>query len=68
MKKEIPQLKALRPRIPVETILEVVCQEFDCGEENVLMKGHKRNRARDTAIFLTRSYSGVSYKDLGEYF
>ncbi len=66
--KEIPQLKALRPRITVETIVEAICREFGCGEERILKKGHKRNYARDFAIFIARNHSGISCKDLGRFF
>ena len=63
--KAIPQLKVLRPRIPVGAIVEAVSREFDGDEERILEKGHKRNTARDIAISLSRSHSGVSCSDLG---
>ncbi|MFQ6615876.1 MAG: transposase [Fidelibacterota bacterium] len=66
--KEIPQLRAIRPRISVETIVQAVCKEFDCAKEKILAKGLQRNRAREIAIFLSRSHSGVSSKNLGKFF
>ena len=31
--KEIPQLKKLKPRVPLETVANAVCEEFGCNEE-----------------------------------
>jgi len=66
--KEIPQLKKLKPKVPLKTILEAVCQEFECTEERVQMKGRKRNKAREVAIYLARELTGLSCKQLGTYF
>jgi REP-associated tyrosine transposase len=66
--KEIPQLKKLKPKIPLETILNAVCQEFDCGQEQIATKGRKKNKAREVAIYFARALSGLSGKDLGLFF
>lgn len=66
--KEVPELKALRPRIAVQTIVEAVCKEFGCGEEEILAKGHRGNRARAVAIFLSTTHSGMSRGNLGKFF
>jgi len=66
--KEIPQLKKLKPKVAPETVVQAVCQEFDCGPEQVIIKGRKKNKAREVAIYLSRTLSGLSGKDLGLYF
>jgi hypothetical protein len=66
--KEIPQLKKLKPKVPLETILAAVCGEFGCNQEQILTKGRKKNKARKVAIYLARDLSGMSGKDLGLYF
>lgn len=66
--KEIPQLKKLRPRVSLETILQAVCNEVGCSREQIREKGRKRNEAREIAIYLARDLSGLRCKDLGEFF
>lgn len=66
--KEIPQLKRLKPKVPLETVLKAVCEEFNCGEEQLITKGRKKNKAREVAIYLAREVSGMSGKDLGDRF
>ena len=66
--KEIPQLKRLKPKVSLETILQAVCDEIGSREEQILEKGRKSNRARELAIYLARDLSGVPGKDLGDFF
>lgn len=66
--KEVPQLKALKPRLTPEKIVPAVCKVFGCDEDHVLQKGRKENTARDVAIYLARELTGVSGVDLGKYF
>ena len=66
--KEIPQLKKLKPKVQLETIVHAVCEEFGCNEVQVLKKGRKKNKAREVAIHLARDLSGMSCKDLGIHF
>ena len=66
--KEIPQLKKLKPKLSQKIILQAVCQEFSCSNEQVITKGRKKNKAREVAIYLARDLSGLSCKDLGLYF
>ena len=66
--KEIPQLKRLKPKVPLETVLKAVCEEFSCSEEQIITKGRKKNKAREVAIYLAREVSGMSGKDLGDRF
>ena len=66
--KEIPQLKKLKPKVPLETVTQAVCEEFSCKKEQVTVKGRKKNKAREMAIYLARDMSGLSCKELGDYF
>ena len=63
-KKEIPQLRQLKPRQTPDAIVAGVCQEFNCPAEQILRKGAKKNTARDVAIYLARELSGKSGVDL----
>ncbi|UCD80536.1 MAG: transposase [Desulfobacterales bacterium] len=66
--KEIPQLKKLKPKVQLESIVHAVCAEFGCNRDQVITKGRKKNKAREVAIHLARELSGMSCKDLGIYF
>jgi REP element-mobilizing transposase RayT len=66
--KEIPQLRQLKPRISLETVVEQVSKKFNCEVEDILQKGRKQNKAREIAIYLARDLSGLSGKELGKYF
>ena len=66
--KEIPQLKKLKPKVLPGTVVQAVCREFDCSDAQVIIKGRKKNKAREVAIYLSRTLSGLSCKDLGLYF
>lgn len=66
--KEIPQLKKLKPKVPLAAIIQSVCNEFGCNEEQIKIRGCKNNMVRAIAIYLARDLSGVSGKDLGEFF
>jgi len=66
--KEIPQLKELKPTPPINTIIQSVCNEFGCNEDQVKTRGRKDNKARAIAMYLARDLSGVSCKDIGAFF
>ncbi|NIS62305.1 MAG: hypothetical protein GTO13_16885 [Proteobacteria bacterium] len=66
--REVPQLRKLRPRVSLERIVQAVCEEWGCSEEQLRAKGSKRNIARDLAVFLARDLSGKKVSDLGEFF
>ena len=66
--KEIPQLRQLKPTVTVETIVEAVCQEFNCSRELIMKRGRKNNMARDLAIYLSKAMTGETGGKLGEYF
>jgi chromosomal replication initiation ATPase DnaA len=65
--KEIPQLKKLKPRVPLETVANVVCEGFGCNQEQIMTIGRKKNKAREVAICLAQDLTGITCKDLGEY-
>ncbi len=66
--KEIPQLRKIKPRIDINTIIDIVTDEFNYDKEDILLKGRKRNLARDLAIYFCRKLSGEPGVKLGEYF
>ncbi|MBW1997877.1 MAG: transposase [Deltaproteobacteria bacterium] len=66
--KEIPQLKRLKPKVPLEKVVQAVAQEFSCPAELIISKGRKKNKAREVALYIARETSGMSCKELGEYF
>ncbi|MEC4684120.1 MAG: helix-turn-helix domain-containing protein [Nitrospirota bacterium] len=67
-KKEIPQLGKLKSRPSLKKILQAVCDEFRCSEEDILVRGRKKNKAREIAIYLARDFSGLSCKEVGTFF
>ncbi|MDY6950970.1 MAG: transposase, partial [Thermodesulfobacteriota bacterium] len=67
-KKEIPQLKGLKPRLTPDDVVAAVAKEFDCHAETIVEKGRKGNTARDVAIYLARDLTGVSGTRLGAHF
>ena len=66
--KEIPQLRGLKPKVPMQRILEGVAAEFQSTKEQILEKGRKRNKAREAAIYLARDLSGAKGRELGTFF
>jgi len=66
--QEIPDLKTLKPRPPVEAIVRAVAERLRVSLEQILTRGRKRNRARDITIYLSRELSGLSCQELGRRF
>ena len=66
--EEIPQLKELKPKPSLDTIVGVICDEMRCNEEQIIKKGQNKNISREMAIFLARDFSGMPCKTLGNYF
>jgi putative transposase len=66
--KEIPQLKQLKPKVTLEDVVLAVSHEFDCSAAQVIVKGRKKNKAREVAIYFARDMSGMTCRELGEYF
>jgi REP element-mobilizing transposase RayT len=67
-KKEIPQLRKLKPKRAPDMVVAAVSDEFGCRSHQVLQKGRKKNVPRDVAIYLARDLTGASCVDLGKYF
>ena len=66
--KEIPQLKKLKPKVSLVKVVQAVTQEFNCSPERIIAKGRKKNKAREVALYIARDMSGMSCRDLGDYF
>ena len=66
--KEIPQLKRLKPKASLETILQAVSDDSGCSKEEIREKGRKNNKSREIAIYLTRDLSGATCSELGVFF
>ena len=66
--KEIPQLKKLKPKVSLVKVVQAVTQEFNCSPERIIAKGRKKNKAREVALYFARDMSGMSCRDLGDYF
>lgn len=64
--KEMPQLRNLKPTVSAERILGKVCTVYGCSCEDLQAKGRKRNLPRDVSIYLTRSLTKLSSKEIGE--
>jgi chromosomal replication initiation ATPase DnaA len=45
-----------------------VCEEFGYNQEQIITKGRKKNKACEVAMYIARDMTGITYKDLGEYF
>jgi chromosomal replication initiation ATPase DnaA len=66
--KEILQLKKFKSKIPIATIIQCVCDEFRCIEDQAKIKGSKNNKVRAIAMYLARDLSGLTGKDLAVLF
>lgn len=65
---DIPQLKKLKPRISLGAIVQCLGVSFGVDEQQIREKGKKGNRARDSAIYFARDLTGLSCKELGDFF
>jgi chromosomal replication initiation ATPase DnaA len=45
-----------------------VCEEFGYNQEQIITKGREKNKAYEVAMYIARDMTGITYKDLGEYF
>ena len=66
--KEISGLRKLKPAIEIDGIIDRLADEFECSRDAILMKGRKRNIARDMAIYLARDLTGEYGVTLGRIF
>lgn len=65
---EIPQLRKIKLRPTLETVVEEVSKEFGAQVAAILGTGKKRNKAREAAIYLSQLHTGLTGKEIGEYF
>ena len=65
---EIPQLKIMQQKVPLDRIVDAVCAAYNCEKETIMQKGKHRSLERGMAIFLARDLSGLSGKELGRHF
>ena len=52
----------------MEKVVEEVGKEFGLQAKDILKTGKKRNRARETAIYLSHLHTGLTGKEIGHYF
>ena len=45
-----------------------MCEEFGYNQVQIITKGRKKNKACEVAVYIARDMTGITYKDLGEYF
>ena len=48
--------------------MQLVCEATESSVEQIMQKGRKRDLAKEMAIYLARDLSGISGKELGEFF
>ena len=65
---ENPQLRKIKLRPTLETVVEEVSKEFGAQVAAILGTGKKRNKAREAAIYLSQLHTGLTGKEIGEYF
>lgn len=66
--QEIPQLRSLKPRTDLDALMAGVCETTGCNPEQIKRRGGKRNQVRELAIWLARELTGLSGRELGEFF
>ena len=54
--------------MPLEKVINAVCEEFGCNQEHIITKGCKKNKAREVTIYIARDLTGITCNNLGEYF
>lgn len=65
--EEIPQLKRLREKIPIDRIIKVCCDYYGKNREELLTSGKAKNERR-TVIYLSKILSNVKNIEIGRYF
>ncbi len=65
---EIPQLRRLKLRPAVEEIVAEVGKEFAWKTADILRAGKKGNTAREAAIYLSCFHTGLTGKEIGNYY
>ena len=66
--REIPQLKGLRPIVPIAAVIRTVGDGYRCEAAMITGKGRKNNQAWEHAIYLSRELCGLTNALLGQQF
>ena len=66
--KNIPQLRKIKLRPTFEKIVGEVSKEFGSQVVDILEAGKKKNKAREAAIYLSQLHTGLTGKEVGDYF
>jgi len=66
--REVPAATQLRKSHEVQDIVESVCTVFGFDRNHLLRRGSRRNRPRAIALYLCRSMTRCSVRELGRYF
>ena len=66
--KEKPQLVALQSGADLNNIVSAVGEMLDVDTEQILIKGKKRNLARDVSVYLSRNLTRLNGNELGRHF
>ena len=64
---EIPQLRKLSMKVPVERIINICCGYYGKGQEELIRSG-KGKRERQIAIYLSKTLSGEGNREIGRRF
>jgi chromosomal replication initiation ATPase DnaA len=65
--EELPQIKRLRERVPIDRIIKTCSSFYDKKEADLLKRG-KDNRERQIAIYLSKILSGKKNIEVGRFF
>lgn len=66
--QDVPDRARLAERPSVDHIVEEVGASYHVPMEHILSRWHKRNLARDVAIYLSRELTGLRGRELGRRF
>ena len=64
--REVAQLTKIRPGVPLNAICKVVQREYGLSDVDLRTKSCRRNEGRDVAIYLARTYSRRSLREIGD--
>lgn len=65
---ELPQIKRLREKIPIDRVIEVCCKHYGIDREELLKKRKKGKKERQIAIYLSKALSGERNIAIGNCF
>ena len=66
--RDVPAARQLRAEVRIEDVVQAVCDAFGVPAEHVRRRGSRRNRARLAAVYLCRSLTRRSVREIGVYF